>query len=94
MRAWSFSLVLSFSLAIAATLLDPEQGFSNLSILKIRSNLLEIASARYYLADRYHNKESDFFLIVGSWEPQQSSSRTLVVCTFCLQRDSLPPLDG
>lgn len=49
MRAWSFSLVLSISLASAATFPDPEQGFSNSSILKIRSNLLEIASASWEL---------------------------------------------
>ena len=51
MRAWSFSLILSISLASAAALPDPEQGFSDSSILKIRSNLLEIASARYNLVD-------------------------------------------
>ena len=70
MRAWSFSLVVSISLASAAALPDPEQGFSNSSILKIRSNLLEIASARYYLVDRYYNKEFNPFLIAGNWEPQ------------------------
>ena len=49
-----------FGLCHRTALPNPDQEFSTSSILKFRSDLLEIAS------DRYHNKESDFF--PDSWE--------------------------